>query len=116
MRLTQELLVTGVIWACVVGFLGGLFPAIRAARLPIVAAPQTGDDHDVPSFAADRDRIKDKLGDHYLDMGTLNIQRRALPTAEEYNVSACRLDPESGGCTVLQERIIQARLSNGWRR
>jgi putative ABC transport system permease protein len=30
-------LATGVIWACAVGFLGGLFPALRAARLSVAA-------------------------------------------------------------------------------
>jgi putative ABC transport system permease protein len=25
----------GMIWACVIGLLAGLFPAVRAARLPI---------------------------------------------------------------------------------
>jgi putative ABC transport system permease protein len=28
----------GIIWACVIGVIGGLFPAIRAARLPIATA------------------------------------------------------------------------------
>ena len=35
---TPQLLVQGVIWATVIGLLGGLLPAIRAARLPIAAA------------------------------------------------------------------------------
>jgi putative ABC transport system permease protein len=35
---TPPLLVGGVIWATLIGFIGGLFPAIRAARLPIAAA------------------------------------------------------------------------------
>lgn len=35
---TPELLVRGVIYAAVMGLVGGLFPAIRAARLPIVTA------------------------------------------------------------------------------
>ena len=35
---TPELLVQGVIWATAIGLIGGLFPAIRAARLPIAAA------------------------------------------------------------------------------
>jgi putative ABC transport system permease protein len=35
---TPRLLVQAVIWASVIGLLGGLFPAIRAARLPIAAA------------------------------------------------------------------------------
>ena len=33
-----ELLVTGLIWAVTLGLLGGLFPAVRAARLPITTA------------------------------------------------------------------------------
>ena len=38
LEITTELLVTGIAWACGVGLIGGLFPAIRAARLPIVTA------------------------------------------------------------------------------
>jgi putative ABC transport system permease protein len=35
---TPQLLVQGVFWALLIGTVGGLFPAIRAARLPIAAA------------------------------------------------------------------------------
>ena len=35
---TPALLVTAILWAAILGLLGGLFPAIRAARLPIAAA------------------------------------------------------------------------------
>jgi putative ABC transport system permease protein len=35
---TPALLVQAIVWAAVLGLLGGLFPAIRAARLPIAAA------------------------------------------------------------------------------
>ena len=35
---TPTLLVTAIVWAAILGLLGGLFPAIRAARLPIAAA------------------------------------------------------------------------------
>ncbi len=35
---TPPLLVLAVIWAAVIGLVGGLFPAIRAARLPIASA------------------------------------------------------------------------------
>ncbi len=35
---TPQLLVQGVIWATVIGLIGGLLPAIRAARMPIAAA------------------------------------------------------------------------------
>ena len=35
---TPKLLVSAIVWAAIIGLLGGLFPAIRAARLPIAAA------------------------------------------------------------------------------
>lgn len=38
MRVTPELLGTGILWACAVGLIGGLFPAVRAARLPVATA------------------------------------------------------------------------------
>jgi putative ABC transport system permease protein len=38
LRVTGGLLATGLQWALVIGFLGGLFPAVRAARMPVVAA------------------------------------------------------------------------------
>jgi len=34
---TRELLVTGVVYALVLGFAGGLLPALRAARMPVTA-------------------------------------------------------------------------------
>jgi putative ABC transport system permease protein len=37
-RVTPALLGLGVSLACVVGFIGGLFPAVRAARLPVATA------------------------------------------------------------------------------
>ena len=37
-RVTPELLVTGIVYALIMGLIGGLFPAIRAATLPIPSA------------------------------------------------------------------------------
>jgi putative ABC transport system permease protein len=37
-KVTPDLLVQGVAWALFIGLLGGLFPAIRAARLPVAEA------------------------------------------------------------------------------
>lgn len=37
-HVTPALLTQGLVWALMIGFLGGLFPAIRAARLPISSA------------------------------------------------------------------------------
>jgi putative ABC transport system permease protein len=38
LRVTPQLLWTGLKWALAIGFVGGLFPAVRAARLPIATA------------------------------------------------------------------------------
>ncbi len=38
MDVTPDLVVLGVIWAAVIGLIGGLTPAIRAARLPVATA------------------------------------------------------------------------------
>jgi putative ABC transport system permease protein len=35
---TPQLVVIGLAWAAVIALLGGIFPAVRAARLPVVAA------------------------------------------------------------------------------
>jgi putative ABC transport system permease protein len=37
-RVTPRLLMEGMLWAAAIGLIGGLLPAIRAARLPIAAA------------------------------------------------------------------------------
>jgi putative ABC transport system permease protein len=37
-RVTPALLVMGIVYALMMGLVGGLLPAIRAARLPIPAA------------------------------------------------------------------------------
>ena len=37
-RVTPALLTQGIAWAVVMGFFGGLFPALRAARLPVATA------------------------------------------------------------------------------
>jgi putative ABC transport system permease protein len=35
---TTSLMATGLIWACAIGVLGGLFPALRSARVPVAEA------------------------------------------------------------------------------
>ena len=37
-RVTSQLLQLGIVWALALGFVGGLLPALRAARMPITAA------------------------------------------------------------------------------
>jgi putative ABC transport system permease protein len=38
LTVTQTLMLTGILWACIIGLLGGIFPALRAARLSITDA------------------------------------------------------------------------------
>lgn len=38
LTVTRGLIVTGIVWACIIGLLGGFFPALRAARLPVAEA------------------------------------------------------------------------------
>jgi putative ABC transport system permease protein len=38
LSVNAQLIALGVAWACVIGLLGGLFPAVRAARLPVATA------------------------------------------------------------------------------
>ena len=35
---SPALIATGIVWACTIGLIGGLFPAVRAARLPVATA------------------------------------------------------------------------------
>ncbi len=35
---TPDLLLRGIVWACLLGLVGGLFPAVTAARLPVTVA------------------------------------------------------------------------------
>lgn len=37
-RVSLDLLIQGIIFACVIGLVGGLFPAVRAARMPVADA------------------------------------------------------------------------------
>jgi putative ABC transport system permease protein len=41
LAVTPDLIVQGIAWALGIGLIGGLLPALRAARLPIAAALQT---------------------------------------------------------------------------
>jgi len=41
LTVTPGLMVQGIAWAVAIGLIGGLFPALRAARLPVTAALRT---------------------------------------------------------------------------
>jgi putative ABC transport system permease protein len=38
LSVSPALIATGIVWACTIGLIGGLFPAVRAARLPVATA------------------------------------------------------------------------------
>lgn len=38
LTVSPQLIVIGIVWACAIGLIGGLFPAVRAARLPVATA------------------------------------------------------------------------------
>jgi putative ABC transport system permease protein len=38
LHIGTALIGVGIVWACIVGLIGGLLPAIRAARLPVATA------------------------------------------------------------------------------
>jgi putative ABC transport system permease protein len=38
LSVSPQLMIFGIVWACVIGLIGGLFPALRAARLPVATA------------------------------------------------------------------------------
>lgn len=38
LTVTRELIITGIVWACIVGLIGGFFPALHAARIPVAEA------------------------------------------------------------------------------
>lgn len=41
LNVSPQLMATGIAWACAIGLIGGLFPAVRAARLPVATALRT---------------------------------------------------------------------------
>jgi putative ABC transport system permease protein len=38
LSVNPQLMILGIAWACAIGLIGGLFPAVRAARLPVATA------------------------------------------------------------------------------
>jgi putative ABC transport system permease protein len=42
LSVTPQLVIEAVVWACFIGLLGGLFPALRSIRMPVAEALRTG--------------------------------------------------------------------------
>lgn len=60
-----------------------------------------------------RAEVRRRLVDGYLELGTVYIQRRAIPDAEKYCELACGLDPENRANHVLHRLIVNAKISRG---
>lgn len=64
-----------------------------------------------------RVRTKSYLVEAYLAAGAIQLQRRAIPAAEEYCNKACEIDPERASTHELHRLIIAAKaLYSGWGR
>lgn len=64
--------------------------------------------------AAVRRTVKTRLVESYLALGTVFVQRRAIPSAETWCEKACDLDPENKENHHLHDIIIQAKITRGW--
>jgi putative ABC transport system permease protein len=42
LAVTPKIVIVGILWACVIGFIGGILPALQAARLPVAVAIRAG--------------------------------------------------------------------------
>ena len=58
-----------------------------------------------------RESVQHRLVEAYLTLGTVFIQRRAIPSAEEYCEKAGDLDPENSHNHRLHNLILQARIA-----
>jgi tetratricopeptide (TPR) repeat protein len=63
-----------------------------------------------------REEIRRTLTGAYLAIGTVLVERRALPGADSYCEKACELDPENKDSHALHGLILQAKISRGYGR
>lgn len=58
--------------------------------------------------------LRRRLTAAYLSLGSIYLQRRALPDADAWCNKACELDPENQHLHRLHELILQAKIVGGW--
>jgi hypothetical protein len=63
-----------------------------------------------------REEIRRTLTGAYLAIGTVLVERRALPGADAYCEKACELDPGNKDSHALHGLILQAKISRGYGR
>ncbi len=77
-----------------------------------LAAPADAALHD--RLSTTQAELRARLVESYLALGTLYLQRYALPNADEWCNKACELDPENMHLHRLHELILQAKIVSGW--
>ncbi|MFY9344997.1 MAG: hypothetical protein WAT39_21070 [Planctomycetota bacterium] len=77
--------------------------------------PEAKDVSATDRLTSTRAELRQRLVDAYLAMGSIYLQRRALPDAEEWCNRACELDAENQQLHPLHQLILQAKLVGGWR-
>jgi hypothetical protein len=87
-----------------------LVPVADATSATVTTSPATPADH-LSSMQAE---LRERLTAAYLSLGSIYLQRRALPDAEEWCNKACALDPKNAHLHRLHERILQAKIVGGW--
>tara|TARA_R110002072_G_scaffold141664_3_gene286921 strand:- start:21539 stop:22528 length:990 start_codon:yes stop_codon:yes gene_type:complete len=90
--------------------IGNLIAPIEAPAKSTSTAAATIADR-LSSAQAD---LRHRLTGAYLSLGSIYLQRRALPDADEWCNKACELDPENKHLHRLHEQIIQAKIVSGW--
>ena len=58
--------------------------------------------------------LRRRLTASYLSLGSIYLERRALPDADDWCNKACALDPENKHLHRLHELILQAKIVSGW--
>jgi len=83
----------------------------KAKTLPVAASDQAL----ARRIEEIRARAKTGLVEAYLTAGSVHLQRRSIPAAEDYCNKACELDPERKQTHALHRLIIEAKsVYPGW--
>lgn len=78
------------------------------------ATPTTSVATSADRLSSTQAEVRHRLTAAYLSLGSIYLQRRALPDADEWCNKACALDPENQHLHRLHELILQAKIVDGW--
>ncbi|MBK8977102.1 MAG: hypothetical protein IPM29_14405 [Planctomycetes bacterium] len=85
-----------------------------APRPPVERDETTTAASPAERLEAVQDELRARLTTAYLALGTIYLERRALPDADEWCNKACDLDPENKSSHALHRLILQAKIVDGW--